>query len=146
MLQPGNLNAGMSVDNAKGSGPTPTTHGVSFGSWTFFGTGNKASAKDLKPQDYYYLSYSLTLSCSPCRSASRLATEVTPYRQLLPAWLAVIILSAQLATASDYTLSYLLSSSRPATSSSSRITSPSGSCCPRSRSTTTSRLLCGPAF
>ena len=37
VLQPGNLNAGMSVDNAKGSGPTPTTHGVSFGSWTFFG-------------------------------------------------------------------------------------------------------------
>ena len=29
-LQPGNLNAGMSVGNAKGSGPTTSTHGVSF--------------------------------------------------------------------------------------------------------------------
>ena len=79
---------------------------MSFGGWTFFGTGNKALAKDLKPKDYY-LSYSHTLSRSPCRSASRRVTVGTPYRQLLLAWLAVIILSALLATASDYSLSYL---------------------------------------
>ena len=66
----------MSVRNAKGSVPTPTTHGVSFGGWTLFGTGIKAPAKDLKPKDYY-LSYSLTLPRSPCRSASRRATVGT---------------------------------------------------------------------